>query len=255
MPKIEINRFRWALVTGASSGIGREFAVQLAQRGLDLILIGRNSSALSEVADEIHRISNSSVVIVQADLTRELDSVLENLSRFKVDLLVNNAGIGLYGDFLNHSWNEYENMLKLNIEVLTKLSYHYAQEFVKRNHGGIINIASVAGFMPIPHFSVYAATKAYVYSFSMSLWAELKSKGIHVLCVAPGKTETKFFERAKMNPGYKLMSPSKVVQGSLKAFENASPLYIPGFGNKLTYYFVRKFFSDKFVSKVLVKYF
>lgn len=255
MPKFDIYRFRWALITGASSGIGSEFAVQLAQKGLNVILIGRNSEALSSVADKIHRISNVSVVMLQADLTKELDSILVNLSRFNIDLLVNNAGFGLYGDFLNYSWNEYENMIKLNIEVLARLSYHYAKEFSKRGSGGIINVSSVAGFMPIPHFSVYAATKAFVYSFSLSLWAELKDKNVHVLCVAPGKTKTKFFERAKMSPGNNLMSPEKVVKGALKAFEKDAPLYIPGLGNKLSYYFVRKMFSDKLISKILVKYF
>ncbi|MGB9613908.1 MAG: SDR family NAD(P)-dependent oxidoreductase [Fervidobacterium sp.] len=255
MIKYELSSYRWALVTGASSGIGKEFALQLASKGLDVVIVGRNGEALTKVADEIHKISSSSVVIIQADLTKEFDHVLENLSHFKIDLLVNNAGLGLYGDFLDHGWQEYENIIDLNIKVLTKLSHHYAKKFAEQKSGGIINIASVAGFMPIPHFSVYGATKAYVYNFSMSLWAELRNKGVHVLCVAPGKTETRFFERARMNPGKGLMKPNEVVEGSLKAFEKGSPLYIPGFGNKLTYHLVRRIFTDKFLSKTLVRYF
>ncbi len=255
MLNYNLKRHHWALITGASSGIGKEFAFQIAEKGLNVIILGRNVEQLSKVADEIHNATNSSVVIIQADLLKELDNVLENLSKFDVDLLINNAGIGLYGDFIQHSWEEYGNIMNLNMEVLTKLSYHYAKNFVKKGFGGIINVASVAGFFPMPHFAVYGATKAYVYSFSMSLWAELKDKGVHVLCVAPGKTETKFFERAKMDSGKQLMKPSEVVRGALKAYEKGSPLYIPGAVNKLAYHFVRRFFSDKFVAKMLVKYF
>jgi short-subunit dehydrogenase len=253
--RYDLGIYRWALVTGASSGIGREFAFQLAKRGLNLVLIGRNLTALAEVADEIHKISNSSVVILQADLTKDLDMVLDNTSRFNIDLLVNNAGFGLYGDFFSNSLDDYIQMIELNISALTKLTRYYGAEMAKRESGGIINVASVAGFFPIPHLAVYGATKAYVYNLSMSLWAELQVKNVHVLCVTPGPTETKFFERAKMETKGKLMTPEQVVAGTLKAFESGKPLYIPGFGNKMTYYFVRKFFGDKFIAEFLAKYF
>ncbi|MFN3328523.1 MAG: SDR family NAD(P)-dependent oxidoreductase, partial [Fervidobacterium pennivorans] len=174
---------------------------------------------------------------------------------FNVDILVNNAGVGLYGNFLDHPLEDYESMIRLNILALTRLSYHYGQIFARNNKGAIINIASVAGFIPIPHFSVYAATKAYVYSFSMSLWAELKDKNVHVLCVAPGTTETKFFERAKMTPAKMMMKPKEVVKGALEALEKGKPLYIPGLTNKLSYYLFRRVFSDKFIANLLSKYF
>ncbi|AMW32436.1 SDR family oxidoreductase [Fervidobacterium islandicum] len=253
--KYDLRIYRWALVTGASSGIGKEFAYQLAKKGLNLILIGRSMPALTSVADEIHKISSSSVVILQADLTKDLDMVFDNTSRFNIDLLVNNAGFGLYGDFFSNSLDDYIRMINLNISALTKLTHYYGAEMAKRKSGGIINIASVAGFFPIPHLAVYSATKAYVYSLSMSLWAELQDKNVNVLCVAPGPTETRFFERARMETKGKLMKPEHVVAGALKAFENGNPLYVPGFGNKLTYYFVRKFFGDKFIANFLAKYF
>jgi len=253
--RYDLNNYRWALVTGGSSGIGREFAIQLAQKGVNVIIVGRNAVALSEVADEIHKISNVSVVIIQADLTKDTDQVIDNTSRFEIDLLINNAGFGLYGDFVSHSEHEYENMVELNVKVLTKLARHYVEKMVKKEHGGIINIASVAGFFPIPHLSVYGATKAFVYSLSMSLWAELKDKNVHVLCVAPGPTETKFFERAKMKPGKRVMKPQEVVSGALQAFEYGKPLYIPGIENQLSYHLVRRLFGDKFIAKFLVKNF
>jgi len=125
-------------------------------------------------------------------LTNDIDVVIDNTSRFDIDLLVNNAGVGLYGDFVDKEYEEYENMMKLNINALTRLSHHYARLMTTKGNGGIINIASVAGFIPMPHFSVYSATKAYVYNFSMGLWAELRPHGVHVLCVAPGSTQTQF---------------------------------------------------------------
>ncbi|MBP7303638.1 MAG: SDR family oxidoreductase [Thermotogaceae bacterium] len=250
-----LKNYKWAMVTGASSGIGRQFAIQLAKKGLNIVLVARNTEALTEVANTIHKISNSSVVILSADLTNDIDVVIDNTSRFDIDLLVNNAGVGLYGDFVDKEYEEYENMMKLNINALTRLSHHYARLMTTKGNGGIINIASVAGFIPMPHFSVYSATKAYVYNFSMGLWAELRPHGVHVLCVAPGSTQTQFFERANMSTGQHLMEPEKVVDDALKAFEKEKPLYIPGFGNKLVYQFVRRFFSDKFVASVLERYF
>ncbi|WP_448375353.1 SDR family NAD(P)-dependent oxidoreductase [Fervidobacterium sp.] len=257
MDKYNLSDYRWALVTGGSSGIGREFALQLAKRGLNLVIVGRNSLALSSVADEIHGINDVSVVILQADLTKksDLDNLIDNTSRFSIDLLINNAGFGLYGDFIDNPIQDYTQMIELNVLALTTLAHHFGQKMASRKKGGIINIASVAGFFPIPHLAVYGATKSYVYNLSLSLWAELKDKNVHVLCVAPGPTESKFFERARMNPGKGIMKASTVVNGSLKAFEVGSPIYVPGFGNKITYYLVRKVFGDRFIAKILAKYF
>lgn len=149
-----LKNYKWAMVTGASSGIGRQFAIQLAKKGLNIVLVARNTEALTEVANTIHKISNSSVVILSADLTNGIDMVIDNTSRFNIDLLVNNAGVGLYGDFVDRDYEEYENMMKLNINALTRLSHHYARTMAAKGSGGIINIASVAGFIPMPHFSV-----------------------------------------------------------------------------------------------------
>lgn len=253
MPRL--SDYRWALVTGASSGIGREFALELARRNLNLVLVGRDVSALSKLEEEIHSISSSKVIFIQADLVKDTFYVIENTSHLQIDLLINNAGLGLYGEFPTHQWDEYESIIDLNVKVLTQLTYHYLKEMLRVGRGGIINIASVAGFFPIPKFAVYASTKSYVYNFSLALWAELFDKNIHVLCVAPGKTRTKFFERAKMRTDYNMMEPREVVVGALRAFEAGKPLYIPGVGNKLAYLMVRKIFSDHVVAKILKKFF
>lgn len=253
MPKL--SELKWALVTGASSGIGREFALELARRNLNVVLVGRDIFALSKLAEEIHGLSSSKVIFIQADLVKDISYVLENTSSLRIDLLINNAGLGLYGEFLSHQWDEYANIIDLNVRVLTQLTHHYLKEMLHRGRGGIINVASVAGFFPIPKFAVYASTKAYVYNFSLALWAELRDKNIHVLCVAPGKTRTKFFERAKMRTDYKMMEPRDVVIGALKTFEAGKPLYIPGAGNKLTYVVIRRIFRDDTIAKVLKKFF
>ncbi len=164
MGKYNLKNYKWAMVTGASSGIGKQFAIQLAKKGLNTVLIGRNTEALTEVADSIHKNSNSSVVIIGGDLVSDIDMIIDNTRKFNVNLLINCAGRGLYGDFVDYEYDDYEKMIRLNIEVLTKLSYHYTKQMIQTQEGGIINIASVAGFLPMPHFSVYAATKAYVYN-------------------------------------------------------------------------------------------
>lgn len=254
MPKI--NTMRWALITGASSGIGEAFAYSLAKRGLNLILVGRDSKRLSNVGDEVHKISRSKVVLVTADLTKELDNVLRTAGGFDVDLLVNNAGIGLYGGFLEKSVEKFQEMIELNVKSLVTLTHHLARGMAERGHGGVINVSSVAAFFPIPNFAVYAATKAFVHSFSLALWVELKNRGVHVLCVAPGGTRTKFFERAEMiRTASSLMEPETVVEGAIEAFEKDKPLYIPGMGNRVAYHVVKRLLSDSTIAKFLRKFF
>ncbi len=251
-------RYRWALVTGASAGIGREFALQLASKGMDLVLVARNEERLSQVANIIQTQYKRSVVIHSADLSN-FDSVkelYEKIYNFRVDILVNNAGFGMYGDFLELEVDKLMNMIELNIKTLTFLSHKFGNQMKERRQGGIINIASTAAYLPIPHFNVYAATKSYVYSLSMSLWAELKEHNVHVMCVSPGPTETMFFDRAGMKRNsMRMMSSQKVVEGALKAFEKGKPVYVPGVGNKLIYSVVRRIFPDKFIAELLEKNF
>ncbi|MCD6105194.1 MAG: SDR family oxidoreductase [Thermosipho sp. (in: Bacteria)] len=244
------------LITGGSSGIGEEFAYQLAEKGLNLIIVGRNSERLEKVYKNTKRINEKiSVEIINFDLSQDIDLFIDTIKFFDIDHLINNAGFGLYGKFVNGNINLYNKMISVNIKALTLLSYFYSKKFIEKNKGGIINVASVAGFFPIPHFAVYGSTKSYVYNFSMSLWAELRKFNVHVMCLAPGKTKTRFFERANMKNNQKLMSVKDVVYGAIKAYEKNKPLYIPGISNKLTYHLIRRIFSDKFVAKLLEKTF
>ncbi|MBC7218494.1 MAG: SDR family NAD(P)-dependent oxidoreductase [Candidatus Caldatribacterium sp.] len=249
----------WAFVTGASSGIGEAFAYALSQRGMNLILLGRSEKDLQRVAEKIAKEHGTETVTLRCDLTRELDKAVEVLEEFEVELLVNNAGAGVHGEFLSVPSSRHREIIELNVAALTELSFHAGKQMVERKRGGIINVGSLAGFFPLPHFAVYAATKAYVYSLSLALWAEWKKHNVHVLYVAPGPTESKFFERARggMKRPEKtsfVMQPEEVVKGALLAYEQGKAVYIPGWRNRVLPLFVRRLFPDWMVARFAERY-
>lgn len=191
-----------ALITGASSGIGAEFAFQLAPRVGKLALVARREDRLHALADEIRqRFPQVAVAVFAVDLTQpeERRILVGSLLRagFLPDLLINNAGAGDYGEFASADWQKTEAMLRLNIEALTHLSHALVQPMIRRGGGAIINVSSLAGELPIPDFAVYAASKAYVSSFSDALRIELREHGIPVLALCPGPVRTEFGERAR----------------------------------------------------------
>ncbi|MGC8778801.1 MAG: SDR family NAD(P)-dependent oxidoreductase [Candidatus Caldatribacteriaceae bacterium] len=258
MPKLKPGQ--WAFVTGASSGLGEHFAYELAKKGLNLILLGRDSQALEAVAAHIRKEHQVQLECVRCDLTREREKAVGILQEFDVDLLVNNAGIGVYGKFLEREPYRYREMIELNVVALTELAFQAGKRMVQKGRGGIINVGSMAGFFPVANFAVYAATKAYVYHFSLALWAEWKKYHVHVLCVAPGPTQTRFFERSRDglkrsadSPG--VMDPAVVVRGSLAAYERDRVVYVPGFQNRLGPLLVRRFFPDWMVTRFTEKYY
>ncbi|MCX7950106.1 MAG: SDR family oxidoreductase [Treponemataceae bacterium] len=258
MPKLE--RGQWALVTGASSGIGECFAYELASKGLNVILLGRDETALKRVATNIEKKQAVELEIVRCDLIQELGKAISILQEFDIDLLVNNAGVGVYGKFLEREPSRYREMIELNITVLTELAFQAGRQMVGKGHGGIINIGSVAGFFPVANFAVYAATKAYVYSFSLSLWAEWKKHHVHVLYVAPGPTRSRFFERSRnglkrSENSPQVMNPEIVARESLSAYERDKIVYIPGWKNRIGPFLVRRFFSDWMVAQFTEKYY
>ncbi|MDK2945748.1 MAG: uncharacterized protein PWP02_429 [Thermosipho sp. (in: thermotogales)] len=254
MPKFLENER--VLITGGTSGIGEEFAYQLARKGLNLIIIGRDPNRLERVYKNSKNINKKiDIELIKFDLTQDIDLLLDILNKFEIDHLINNAGFGWYGEFFTANPEIYQKMISLNINTLTTLSHYYSKKFIEKKKGGIINVGSVAGFLPIPHFAVYGATKAYVYNFTLALWAELKKHNVHAMCLAPGKTNTRFFERANMEAGKRLMTVQEVVSGAIKAYEKNKPLYIPGFSNKISYHLVRRIFSDKFIANILEKFF
>lgn len=227
-----------ALVTGASSGIGAVFAEQLAQQGHDVVLVARSQDKLQAIAERLQQqYGIRAIVLVQDLLAPEAgDSLFTQLAQQNVDIdvLVNNAGFGLYGELAESDRETLLNMIQLNISVLVDLTHRALQGMKARKSGSILNIASTAAFQPIPYFSVYAATKAFVLSFSEAIWYECKDYNVKVIGVCPGPTETEFFKTADFPdsmaspPGQSYVSPEEVVQDALKALERAQSNVVTG---------------------------
>lgn len=229
-----------ALVTGASSGIGAEFARQLAAKKTNLVLVARSEDKLQELAAQLQSQHGIQTYVIPQDLTlpqagATLFEKIEYLG-LRIDLLVNNAGFGDYGLFSDRPLEKQLAMIQLNVNVLVELTGLFLPAMRHRGEGGIINISSIAGFQPLPKMSVYAATKAFVLNFTEALWAENKDTGVKILAVCPGPTESQFFQAAefptsmmeKNQKTMKLTSNTEVVAEALKALENKQSNLVTG---------------------------
>jgi hypothetical protein len=240
-----------ALITGGSAGLGREFARQLAPRAQSLILVARREQKLNELRDELmQQHPNLTVHIRTTDLAdlAEQNEFMAWLDRAKidVDLLINNAGLGDLGPFATSDLIRNEQIMLVNMVALTSLTRRLLPQMMARKRGGILNVSSSAGFLPIPGFAVYAATKAYVTSFSEALRAELRGTGVSVCALCPGPVHTEFQQVAKRpsgqpesGPEFVHVSVEQVVRDALAALEADLPLVIPGFIMKLGMFLVR----------------
>ena len=228
-----------ALVTGASGGIGEEFAIQLAQRGANLILVARRADKLSALRDTLLARHPGIVVdVLAADLAvpgsgAELASGVSELGR-TVDVLVNNAGIGLHGDFVGQDPDANAGQIQLNCGTLVDLTARFLPPMVQRRRGVVINVASTAAFQPTPGMAVYGATKAFVLSYTEALWQECKGTGVTILALCPGATETEFFERT----GEQFLTDGRqtskqVVDTAFTALGKSSPTVVSGLRNNL----------------------
>ena len=233
-------RYSCALVTGASAGLGEEFVLQLAPRVDRFVLVARRQDRLDELSEKVRaRFPNLVVEVIATDLT-SVDGcrgLIETLSAkgLVADLLVNNAGMGDYGEFVTAAWSRIETMLRLNMEALTYLCHALVPGMIRQRAGAVINISSLASVLPIPDFAVYAATKAYVTSFSEALRIELKEHGIPVLAVCPGPVKTEFGtvsrrttdQEFSTNPAF-YVSKSQVVAESIRALDAKCARVYPG---------------------------
>lgn len=229
-----------ALITGASSGLGEEFALQIAPRVSKLVLVARRESLLQQLADRVRaKFPQLTVAVFVVDLKvpAERDQLVGNLAAagFLPDLLVNNAGLGDYGEFTTAEWGKLQSMLSVNIDALTHLSHALIPEMIRRGRGGIINVSSLASLLPIPDFAVYAATKSYVSSFSEALRIELREHHIPVLAVCPGPVRTEFGKVSRRTPEGPGMPSKKslyvpkeqVVSEALSALDRNKPRIYP----------------------------
>ena len=226
------------LVTGASRGLGAVFAERLGARGLRVVLVARSAEALEAVAETV-RAAGGTAVVVAADLAvpgagAALAARLEAQGE-TVDGLVNNAGFGIARPFLDTAPGDVGGMTALNVTALTDLTRHLVPGMVARGRGGVLSVGSVASFVPSPGFAVYAATKAYVLSFSDALSAELRGTGVAVTCLCPGPVRTGFAARAGMDDRFfaGALPAERVVEAGLEAWEAGRRRVVPGWTNKL----------------------
>lgn len=235
-----------ALVTGASIGIGKELAAQLAQEGHDLVLVARNEGKLNEVAAELKQKYGAASTVIAADLGRPgsgqalFDAV--KAKGITVEVLVNNAGFGLKGRFVKLSLAEQLEMIQLNVTTLTELCWLFGRDMAGRGHGRILNVGSVGSFQPGPEFSVYSATKAYVLTMSEGIDAELRAQGVNVTALCPGAVLTDFHARASNDSKLLLATAMKtepVARAGLRALFSGKPVVIPGLLNWLAIFSVR----------------
>jgi uncharacterized protein len=237
---------RWAIVTGASSGIGAEFAAHLAARGMHLVMVARRFDRMKEIAEELTTRHGTNCHIVAIDLTEPgaSERLMAEMQRLQieVELLVNDAGVGLIGDIDTTPPDAVRRMLNLNILTLTDLTYRCLPGMMQRGHGAIINLSSQAAFQPVAFMAAYAASKSFVLHFSEALWAEVRSRGVTVMALCPGVTRTDFFEEAGAAgwlEKHSSISTTRVVKSALKALEKRRQYVVPGWKNYLLTLLVR----------------
>ncbi len=229
-----IYRGKTVLITGASSGIGEVFAKEFAQQGATLILVARSEDKLQQLCQTLSQQHGIQAFAVPMDLTQP--NAAQTLyqqtqaNHWTVDILINNAGFATHGYFDSLSLSRQVDELTLNIVALVELSHLFMQGMVQRGSGAIINVSSTSAFQPVPYMAVYAATKAFVLSFSEALWEENRKRGIIVLALCPGATETGFFDvvGAKEASVGQRATPQAVVEVALRALHRKQSVVIQG---------------------------
>jgi short-subunit dehydrogenase len=227
------------LITGASSGIGETFARRLAASGENVLLVARSEEKLASICNELGREHGVNAQYVALDLTeREAGARLfEETQRrnLEVETLINNAGFGSMGDFVKLDLETELRMIDLNIKALVDLTYRFLAPMRERRRGAIVNVASTAGFQPVPFMTTYAATKAFVLSFSIGLWEENRPFNVVVMALCPGVTETNFFAAGHIDkPPMRIsQTPDEVVETALRGLKRGRSHIISGWSNYL----------------------
>jgi short-subunit dehydrogenase len=225
------------LITGASSGIGAAFARKLAARGRNVLLVARSEDKLITLCNELGRLSGIRAHYLTLDLLKPgtAGELFEETQRRElvIDMLINNAGFGSMGDFAGSDLARELEIIDLNVKSLVDMTHRFLWPMRERGQGTIINVASTAGFQPVPYMATYAATKAFVLSFSEALWEENRKYGVHVMALCPGVTDTNFFMASRMDrpPMRTIETPEEVVDTALRALRQRKPSVISGWTN------------------------
>jgi uncharacterized protein len=256
-----MNQGAYTLITGASSGIGECFARALAARQHNLALVARSEEKLNSLAAELVAQQGIRAVALPCDLSRSgaAAALFERLraEQMAVDLLINNAGFGGRGEFWTLPLDRQQEMLRLNVLAIVELTHLLLPAMVEQRRGAVINVSSTASFQPVPYTTVYAASKAFVTSFSMSLAEELRPYGVKVVTLCPGGTRTNFFvagDYRKRNLPGGLQSPEEVVGEALRALDRNRGLVVPRFMNKLSV-FAQRFLPRSVVARIAARVF
>lgn len=238
-----------ALITGASSGIGLDMARYLATKKCELILVARDKEKLEKVQESLP----TKVTIIVADLANEqkVKELYVLTKKENIDILINNAGFGLFGDFTETDLNKELNMIDTNIKAVHLLTKSFLKDMEKNNHGYILNVASSAAFQPGPLMATYYATKSYVYQLTEAIYYEQKKKGsnVHVSVLCPGPVDTNFNNVAGVRFGVKPLNSSYVAKYAIDQMFKEKMLIIPGFTMKCAK-FLGRFVSDKFLLRI-----
>ncbi len=238
----------YVLITGASEGMGHEFAKLFARDGYPLVLVARNKIRLDELATELSTAYRIDVRTISKDLSlpaaaEELKAAVED-QKIIIEILVNNAGVGVHGLFRHADWKVTEGMLDLNMITLTHLTHLFLPEMLRRGCGRILNVASTAAFQPGPFMACYFASKAYVLSFTEAIAEELSGTGVTVTAFCPGPTRTQFQKRSNtesIRENTFVMEAAPAAEAAYRGLMNGHHLVIPGFTNKLLAILVRLF--------------
>lgn len=253
-----VQKKSYTLITGASSGIGLELAKIAAAQGHDLVLVARRRDALDSLAASLQKEHSVVAEVIALDLGQpesptSLAAALKK-RHIQIDTLINNAGFGDYGPFTESKLSTQLSMIDLNIRALVELTHRLAPDMVARGNGRIMNVASVAGFLPGPLMATYFASKAFVLSFSEALGVELAGSGVTVTCLCPGSTKTSFGENAHVSATHSTrtsrVTAAQVAAFGWKAMMSGKPVAVHGIGNRWSL-FLTRFVPRGFVTKLV----
>ena len=243
-----------ALITGASSGIGRDMAEELAKRGYNLILAARRRDRLEEISAELCKRYNICCEVTEVDLAKSQNcyELYENIKDKDIDILINNAGFGIFGEIAETSNERELELIDVNIKALHLLTKMFITDFSKKNGGYIMNVASIAGFMPGPKMACYYASKNYVQSFTLAVYEELRQResNVKISCLCPGPVKTEFSEVAKVKFGIGSMTSEATARIAIRNMLRGKLIIIPGIRNKLSV-FMMKFVPRKILLRVV----
>lgn len=252
-----IRKLQTALVTGPTSGIGKEFAKQLAQLGHNLVLVSRSEDTLDEMCQKLAESYGIEAQYIVADLSKvgapeRVFAEVQSLS-MDIDLLINNAGTQVYAPFAEVSWKETQTLIDLNVKAVVHLTHLFLPGMIRRGHGHILNMGSTASFVPGPNNAVYCAGKAFILSFSQAIAEELRETDVGVTCLCPGIVDTPFVDKAGLNDTVMMkltaMDPESVAAAGIRAVQLGKWVHVPGCINKL-YVFLQRFVPRRLLSRL-----